>query len=85
MAVDKYSGDVLNVAGPVEGTRGDRFVYLQWFLHTGQLFGMTGRILVMLSGLAGPLLVVTGVTRWLQKRRARTRAARVRGATLACA
>lgn len=83
VAVDKYSGEILNVAGPVEGTRGDRFVYLQWFLHSGQLFGMTGRIVVMLSGLAGPLLVVTGVTRWLQKRGARTRAARVRGAMLA--
>lgn len=43
----------------------------QWFLHSGQAFGWTGRILVFLSGLACPVLFVTGVIRWLQKRRAR--------------
>jgi len=31
---------------------------------------MTGRILVFITGLACPVLFVTGVIRWLQKRRA---------------
>lgn len=38
----------------------------------GQAFGWPGRILVFLCGLACPLLYVTGVIRWLQKRRAET-------------
>jgi len=42
----------------------------QWPLHNGQAFGMTGRILVFLSGLACPVLFVTGVMRRRQKRRA---------------
>jgi len=42
----------------------------QWPLHSGQAFGMTGRILVFLTGLACPVLFVTGMMRWRQKRRA---------------
>ncbi|MFZ2452500.1 MAG: PepSY-associated TM helix domain-containing protein [Methylovulum miyakonense] len=40
-------------------------------LHSGKAFGWTGRILVFLSGLACPLLFVTGFIRWQQKRRAK--------------
>jgi len=40
-------------------------------LHSGRAFGWTGRILVFLTGLACPILFVTGVIRWLQKRRAK--------------
>jgi uncharacterized iron-regulated membrane protein len=32
---------------------------------------MTGRILVLLSGVACAVLFVTGIIRWLQKRRAK--------------
>ncbi|MDZ4151263.1 PepSY-associated TM helix domain-containing protein [Methylicorpusculum sp.] len=46
------------------------FTHWQWPLHSGQAFGMTGRLLVFSTGLACPVLFVTGVIRWLQKRRA---------------
>ncbi|CAN2535119.1 hypothetical+protein [Methylocapsa aurea] len=69
--VDQYSGEVLGVRDPVHGTAGDVFMQWQWPLHSGQAFGWTGRILVFVTGLVGPLLFVTGVIRWLQKRRAR--------------
>jgi len=39
-------------------------------LHSGRAFGWTGRILVFLTGLACPVLFVTGLIRWLQKRKA---------------
>jgi hypothetical protein len=45
----------------------DQNHFSQWPLHNGQAFGMTGRILVFLSGLACPVLFVTGVMRRRQK------------------
>lgn len=69
-AVDQYSGDILKVYNADSGRAGDVFLDWQWPLHSGQAFGWPGRILVFLAGLACPVLYVTGVIRWLQKRRA---------------
>jgi uncharacterized iron-regulated membrane protein len=70
VVIDRYSGAILDVDDPAIGTAGEVFTHWQWPLHSGQAFGMTGRILVFLSGLICPVLFVTGVIRWLQKRRA---------------
>ncbi|QGM44341.1 PepSY-associated TM helix domain-containing protein [Methylocystis heyeri] len=78
--VDQYSGAILGVADPVEGTAGDVFMQWQWPLHSGRAFGMPGRLLVFATGLACPALFVTGVIRWLQKRRARKETAGRRAA-----
>lgn len=67
---DPATGHAVQVRDPSRGTGGDTFMQWQWPLHSGQAFGWTGRILVFLCGLACPLLFVTGVIRWLQKRRA---------------
>ncbi len=69
VVIDQYSGKILDVDDPSKGTVGEVFTQWQWPLHFGQAFSWTGRILVFLSGLACPLLFVTGVIRWLQKRR----------------
>lgn len=71
VVIDQYSGKLLDVDDPAIGTAGEIFTDWQWPLHSGKAFGWTGRILVFLSGLACPVLFVTGVIRWLQKRRAR--------------
>lgn len=71
VVMDRYSGKILDVDDPAIGTAGEVFTHWQWPLHSGQAFGWTGRILVFLSGLACPVLFVTGVIRWLQKRKAR--------------
>ncbi|SJM92504.1 PepSY-associated TM helix domain-containing protein [Crenothrix polyspora] len=71
VVIDQYSGVILDVDDPSIGTAGEVFTHWQWPLHSGQAFGWTGRILVFLSGLACPVLFVTGVIRWLQKRRAK--------------
>ena len=68
VVVDQYSGKILDVDDPTIGTAGEVFTHWQWPLHSGQAFGWTGRILVFLSGLACPVLFVTGVIRWWQKR-----------------
>ncbi|ARN81138.1 PepSY-associated TM helix domain-containing protein [Methylocystis bryophila] len=69
--IDQYSAEVLGMRDPATGTAGDVFMQWQWPLHSGRAFGWTGRILVCLTGLACPLLFVTGVIRWLQKRRSK--------------
>ncbi len=70
--IDRYSGKILDLDDPSlpTATAGEVFTHWQWPLHSGQAFGMTGRILVFITGLACPVLFVTGVIRWLQKRRA---------------
>ena len=74
ITVDQYSGAILQVLDPSNRpTAGQTFVDWQWPLHSGKAFGWTGRILVFLLGLACPVLFVTGVIRWLQKRRAKSR------------
>lgn len=71
VVIDRYSGKILDVDDPTIGTAGEVFTHWQWPLHSGQAFGMTGRILVFITGLACPVLFVTGLIRWLQKRRAK--------------
>ncbi|WP_422554422.1 PepSY-associated TM helix domain-containing protein [Methylovulum miyakonense] len=73
VVIDQYSGKILDVDDPAIGTAGEVFTHWQWPLHSGQAFGWTGRILVFLSGVACPLLFVTGVIRWWQKRKAKNR------------
>lgn len=70
-AVDQYSGEILRVYDRGTGSGGDIFLDWQWPLHSGHAFGWTGRTFVFLSGLACPVLYVTGVIRWLQKRKAK--------------
>jgi uncharacterized iron-regulated membrane protein len=77
-AVDQYSGEILKAYDSGTGSAGDVLLDWQWPLHSGHAFGWAGRILVFLGGLACPVLYVTGLIRWLQKRRAK-RLARVRG------
>ncbi|PWB80387.1 MAG: hypothetical protein C3F11_18050 [Methylocystaceae bacterium] len=67
--VDRFRGDVLHVNDPLSGD-GDGFIAWQWPLHSGYVLGWPGRIAVFLFGLSWPLVFVTGVIRWLQKRRA---------------
>ncbi|NOV31647.1 PepSY domain-containing protein [Methylomonas sp. ZR1] len=70
--IDRYSGKILDLDDPSlpTATAGEIFTHWQWPLHSGQAFGMAGRILVFITGLACPVLFVTGVIRWRQKRRA---------------
>jgi len=70
-AVDQYSGEIIRVYDRGTGSAGDVFLDWQWPLHSGHAFGWLGRGLVFFVGLACPVLYVTGVIRWLQKRRAK--------------
>lgn len=52
---------------------------MQRWLHGGALLGWPGRILVFLSGIAMPVLFVTGLAAWLLRRRNRRRIAVLQG------
>ncbi len=70
ISLDQYSGQILHVeAANTRRNAGETFLAWQWPLHSGKAFGMTGRILVLVCGLVCPLLFVTGLLRWMQKRR----------------
>lgn len=81
---DAQTGRVRGQTVPGSGTGGD--VFMQWLfpLHSGQILGLPGRILISLCGLAVAVLSVTGVVIWAKKRRGRrTLAMRAREARAA--
>jgi uncharacterized iron-regulated membrane protein len=69
--LDQYSGKIMQERDPINDAAGD--VFLQWLypLHDGEAFGLTGRIIIAMAGLAPLLLYVTGFIRWRQKRKAK--------------
>lgn len=69
--VGAESGRVLAVQPPNSGSAGDLIVQWQFPLHSGQAFGLPGRVLVSISGLLVIALTVTGLVIWSRKRLAR--------------
>jgi uncharacterized iron-regulated membrane protein len=64
-------GRILSVEEAGAGKAGDVVAALMFPLHTGQVAGLPGRILVCLSGIAVAVLSVTGVVVWWKKRAGR--------------
>lgn len=75
--VDLTTGAIAATKSPQGASAGEHFLRWQFPLHTGQAFGLVGRILVALTGLCILVLSVTGFyvwwTKWLARRRARAR------------
>lgn len=67
--VDQYSADIIKVKDPNSATAGETFINWQFPLHTGEAFGMIGRLLVFFSGITTLLLVITGTIIWYRKKR----------------
>jgi uncharacterized iron-regulated membrane protein len=67
--IDQYTGKLLAKRDAQKASGSDTFLNWQWPLHTGSAFGLTGRIIICLSGLICTLLVTTGTLVWLRKRR----------------
>lgn len=68
ISIDAYSGAVLRVQDPLTGPAGDKFLGWMYPLHTGEAFGLPGRVLISLSGLALLGFVASGLLMWLQRR-----------------
>jgi len=60
---------------PGRGSAGDIFMQAQFPLHSGRIIGLTGRILVSITGVVVAMLSATGLLIWLKKARARRRSA----------
>ncbi len=60
---------------PLEGSAADVIYRLQFPIHSGQILGLPGRIIVFLAGIVTAVLSVTGVVIWALgvRRRARQR------------
>lgn len=73
---DAQSGALVGAITPGQGTPADVFTQLQFPLHSGQVGGLAGRIVVCALGLVVALLSITGVVIWWQKYQSRTLARR---------
>lgn len=70
--IDQYSGHVLAVQDGLQGTLSDKILRWLYPLHSGDVLGLPGRILVCIIGLMPALLYITGFIRWRHKQRARS-------------
>lgn len=68
--IDQYSGEIVSAFDPVTQATARSLIGL-WsiYSHNGQIYGMTGRILVFGSGLSIAMLFGTGLYIWLRKRK----------------
>lgn len=73
VGLDQYTGQVLQLQDRSRFTRGE--TVLEWLfpIHSGEAFGGLGRPIALAIGLAPLTLYVTGLLRWRQKRKARSR------------
>jgi uncharacterized iron-regulated membrane protein len=69
--IDQFSGRILAVGDPEQHSTGDSVIAWLHPLHSGEALSMPGRLLVFVAGLACPLLFITGIIRWLHKRRSK--------------
>ena len=83
--VDGRDGKLLGRFDHREGTVGDKIRIWQFPLHSGQGFGMPGRILICVAGLLPALLAVTGIWLYMRRRRLRQQALSSRARLSCCA
>lgn len=69
ISIEQYSGAVLRIQGPHEASTGDHVLGWLFPLHTGQAFGFSGRILMVVLGLVPMCLYITGFVLWWNRRR----------------
>jgi len=67
---DRATGSILRWTTEEQQTTGQRWRRYARYLHTGQLFGLTGQIIALLASLAALLLVWTGIALSLRRFRA---------------
>lgn len=70
--IDRWSGAVLSVRDRRALAPGDVILHWQFPLHSGEAFGLPGRLVIFFAGLIPLLLFVTGVSIWRRKRRVRS-------------
>jgi len=74
ITVDAYTGALLRVRNPLAAPAGDTFLNWQFPLHTGEAFGLAGRIVIAIAGVLPLGFMITGLVLWLGRRRVRVAA-----------
>jgi uncharacterized iron-regulated membrane protein len=64
-------GETIHQMIPGQGSAGDVIIQSMFPLHSGQIIGLAGRIVVRIVGLTTAVLSMTGVVIWAKKRRGR--------------
>lgn len=65
--IDADTGILKGRRGYESGTRADRFLALQFPMHSGQVLGLPGRVLISIVGIVTVILSVTGLVLWVRK------------------
>jgi uncharacterized iron-regulated membrane protein len=71
VTVDPVSGRVLAAYDATRAPIGNLLLDAAFALHSGEVGGVAGRVLIVLAGLSLPLFYVTGVLAWWRKRKRR--------------
>ncbi len=75
--IDAASGRTLHVYDAITASPSNRLADAAFSIHSGEIAGLAGRILVIFAGLSLPALYVTGVWAWWRKRQRPRSAARL--------
>ncbi len=68
ISIDAASGRTLHIYDPVRASPSNRLADTAFSIHSGEIAGLAGRILVILAGLSLPALYITGIWAWWRKR-----------------
>ncbi|TPQ34393.1 PepSY-associated TM helix domain-containing protein [Cupriavidus pinatubonensis] len=71
--LDAYTGKRLGARDPADAPAGDTFLNWLFPLHTGEAFGVPGRLFITVFGLAPLMFGITGVLIWWKRRRGHQR------------
>ena len=67
VSIDQYSGKVVQLYDFMTDSLGYRWIRFNRSIHTGDIWGLPGHILVSLSSLLLVVMVVTGIVIWWKK------------------
>lgn len=65
--IDQYSGEVLYCWNGLQRSAGQTFLDWMHPIHSGEAFGLMGRLIIFVSGFLPLILWVTGIIRWRHK------------------
>jgi len=83
LQIDAQSGQILKHERYADKSIKSQLLSSIYVLHTGEYFGLIGRVLVMLASLAMPLFFVTGWLLYLDRRRKKRAVKAARGSGMA--
>jgi uncharacterized iron-regulated membrane protein len=65
--IDQYSGEILYSWSGLQRSAGQTFLDWMHPIHSGEAFGLLGRVIIFISGFLPLILWITGIIRWRHK------------------